>query len=117
MGQRCDTVPNLILVPVALDIATRRIIEADGLAQTGNNDGNNFRSYTQVVCPYLTDTDAWFIGKKGAGLTWWQGGAPEIDFEYDATRRSWSLVIQSEYGVQVSPGAWKFWGGFNLSTS
>lgn len=117
LGQRMDTVPNLILVPVALDITARQIIEADGLAGTANNDGNNFRDYKKVVCPYLTDADAWFVGKKGAGLTWWQGGAPEVDLEYDAQRRSLVLVIQSEYGAQVSPGGWSFWGGSNFSTS
>lgn len=117
MGIRVDTVPNLILVPVALDIDVRRVKDADRLAQTANNDANNFRDYVQVVCPYLTDTDAWFLGRKGAGLTWWQGGPPTVRFQEDAGTLSLVLVMQYEFGAQVSPGAWKFWGGSQLSTS
>ncbi len=54
-----------MLVPPALEFLAAKILESQNEAQSADNDVNAIRTrrrWNLIVNPYLTDTDAWFIG-------------------------------------------------------
>ncbi len=115
---RMNTVPNLIVSGVSLKAEIQRVITAERLAGTANNDANPWTKYKQVVWPFFTDADGWVVGRAKAGLVWWQDDkAPAIDIMPNVTSRTFDLVIQSEFGAQVRPGGWRYWGASQLPTS
>ena len=60
-----------IIVPPALETTAFRLIESEGLPGIADNDKNpikGLRSWSVVVNPLLTDTDAWFIAAADKGM-------------------------------------------------
>lgn len=53
-----------LLVPPALETTAYRLVKSEGLPGVADNDKNpikGLRSWTVIVNPLLTDTDAWFV--------------------------------------------------------
>lgn len=84
---------------------------------TANNDwspGGSGR-YAALGVPYITDTDAWFLMQRGAGVDAFQGGAPDIKQAFDIHHRTWIVSFQFEFAFRVTD--WRTIVGANLSTS
>lgn len=113
LGNRIPNTFNVALMPVSLRSEGERIFESEKRSGTGNNDLNTWKRLRPIVWPFLTDADAWFVGKARAGLVWWQGGAPDIKiYEVDRVTR---ISFQSKFGCQANE--WRNWVGCNVAAS
>jgi len=56
-------VPKYLLIPPALLVTARKLLESEKVAGSANNDKNIVRDYSIkiIVNPYLTDSTAWFL--------------------------------------------------------
>jgi hypothetical protein len=112
---RLDNIPDTLVCGASVGPTAERVLKSDKLAGTANNDINPFRGYTLVQWGFITDTDAWAIGRRGRGLVWWQGDAPDIKIYELPDNRSLRMSMQVEFGAQVLD--YRAWGGSNWATS
>lgn len=120
-GHLAAPVQSLILVvPPHLEFLADRLLNSTGLPGSADNDRNPIksrRSWTLVVNPRLTDTDAWFIvnaDKGGHGLTFYRRVPisteplaidPRTSNRILKTRHRFSMGAWTWVGVYGSPGA------------
>lgn len=108
--------PDTLLVPPALEMAARVILNSTNLPGSANNDVNVASGLLNlVVWDYLTDTDAWFVVKKGEGLVAQNRKEPVIDFYYDEDTKDYKANIVTRLGFRADN--WRFVVGSNFATS
>ena len=89
MSLRIRVMPKCLLVPTASNHIARKLLEADFVVGSADNDPNTTKGLFQdlVVCPYLTDTDSWaIITDIPHGFTFYNRRESEIvrDNEFDS---------------------------------
>lgn len=104
----------VLLIPPALEFTADRLINSMGLPGSADNDKNPFkrRTWTIVVNPRLTDTDAWFLvaaSKANHGLTFYR--RTPIALEPMATDpRSGNRIFKVRHRFSI--GAWTWVGTY-----
>lgn len=111
-GEKINLIPEIILHPAALKFSVAEVLK--------NTDTANIKSKVEnLVTPiqwnYLTDTDAWFLGVPKKGLVWYERKAPQITVYQDEKNKAYIVDIDTRFGAGMNN--WRFWSGFNLSTS
>jgi hypothetical protein len=108
-----------LLVPPALDFASKRLLDSDLRPATADNDLNAIRSMGAVpegysVNHFLTDSDAWFIVTDVPnGMKHFERTALEtsMDGDFDTgnvrykARERYSFGVSDPLGMYGSPGA------------
>jgi hypothetical protein len=99
----------ILLVPPALEFLAERLVRSVSLPGSADNDLNpvkSRRTWTIVVNPRLTDTDAWFVlaADKGMhGLTFYKRVPPTLDpMMIDPQTKDRIFSIRHRFSV----GAW-----------
>ncbi len=65
-GEPLAVMPDVLVVPPALELTARRIVEADTIVESGAAVTNIYRgSATVIVSPYLTDATNWYLLSTG----------------------------------------------------
>jgi hypothetical protein len=105
-----------LLVPPAIEFLAARLLESQNLAQTADNDLNTLRTrrrWRLIVNPYLTDTDAWFVGaseKSRHGLTSYQRVALRVlPVREDA--KTGNQIIKVRFRQSWGAWSWQNWYG------
>jgi hypothetical protein len=115
-GEIIQLMPDTLLIPGGLHFTAKTVLESELAPGGANNDKNAVQN---IVAPiewqYLTDTDAWFLGVKGKGLTFYERKSPVIDFYQDEKDKKFYATIDTRFGATVNN--WRYWVGANLSTS
>lgn len=102
-GNRLGTMPDTLLVPIALEDTALQLVNSFQLPGTGNNDINPRFGQIQVVTwNQLTDTDAWFlidsVGMRQA-LRWYNRVPLEISLKSnEATRAVYQFYMRYSFG-------------------
>lgn len=111
-----EIIPNVLVVPTALRFTAKRILESEKIPGKADNDINPMKDIVElVVNPYLTDTNAYFLGVKGKGILALDRKAPELRFYRDEKTLDYYASIHARFGGGVKN--WRFWGGSNFSTT
>ena len=111
--------PKRLLVPPALDFASKRLLDSDLRPATADNDINAIRSMGAVpegysVNHFLTDSDAWFVVTDVPnGMRHFERTALEtsMDGDFDTgnvrykARERYSFGVSDPLGMYGSPGA------------
>ena len=114
--ERISLMPDILLIPPALKFTADDILKSTNVLGSANNNINPTQNLlTPVVWQYLTDTDAWFVGKAKAGLVWYERKQPVIDFFQDPNNKKFYATIDARWGAAVEN--WRYWVGSNFSTS
>lgn len=106
----------ILLVPPALEFLADRLINSVGLPGSADNDRNPIksrRSWTIIVNPRLTDTDAWFVGtadKARHALTFYRRVAPTLD-PMTIDPRTKNRIFTVRHRFSVGAWAWQGWYG------
>lgn len=111
-GEKITLKPDIVLFNPALHFTVKAVLE--------NTDTANGKSVVQglvqpVEWSYLTDNDAWFLGKAKRGLKWYERQAPIIKFYQNPKNDNYYVTIGVRFGAGVDN--WRFWQGNNFSTS
>lgn len=111
-GEIISLMPDTILFNPNLRFSVRQVLE--------NTDTANLKSNVQgllkpIEWHYLTDTDAWYVGKAKKGIKFMERKAPVIDFYQDEKSKKYYATIDTRFGVMVNN--WRFWVSNNLATS
>jgi len=109
--------PRKLIVPTALQFVAAKILETTQKVGSADNDVNVVRGMIQgdaIVSPYLTDSDAWFIGTDCPnGLVCYERRAADLardnefateNLQFKVTAR-WSQGVTDPRGIFGSPGA------------
>lgn len=114
---RMKLIPNCILFPTALKLTVSEILESTLIAYTSTNTKNVLQALFEspIHNPYLTDTDAWFIGCKKKGLIALNRQEPVIDFFQDKKNRCFWATAEMRIGMMM--WNWRFWCGSQFSSS
>lgn len=82
VGELCGIVPNLLLVPPALENTAKTICETDGIVGKADNDLNPQKGrFTYIMWPYLSSSTTWFMidsAKMKQSLIWFDRTALDI---------------------------------------
>lgn len=115
-GNRIMIRPDTLLVPRELEAEARVILNSEYEPGTPNNDINVlYKALDLVVWPYLTDTDAWFVGTRNKGMIWFDREGAVIDVWQDRDTRGWKSTVTRRFSCGVVD--WRYWYGCNISTS
>ena len=115
-GEIVQIMPDTLLIPGNLHFTAKTLLESELLPGVANNDKNAVQNLVSPIeWQYLTDTDAWFIGKRQAGLKFYERKAPVIDFFQDEISKKYYATIDTRFGAGVTN--WRYWVGANGSTS
>ena len=111
-GEKIALMPDVLVIPSALRFTAKEIIQ--------NTDTANLRSSVEnllsvIEWQYLTDTDAWFIGKRQQGIKFYERKMPVIQFYQNEKNNKFVAKIHTRFGVGVDN--WRYWVGSNFSTS
>jgi hypothetical protein len=111
-----DLRPDTLVVPPALEMTARVILNSTQLPGSTNNDINVMSGIVNlVVWPYLTTATSWFLMRKQSGLIAQNRKAPVIDFYQDEDTKGYKANIIARWGVRVDN--WRFIVGSNAPTS
>lgn len=88
MSLKIRVMPKCLVVPTSLNHTARKLLEADFVIGSADNDPNTTKGLFQdlIVSPYITDADSWMIITDiPHGFTWYNRRAAEIvrDNEFD----------------------------------
>lgn len=115
-GEKIEIMPDVLLIPPDLRFTAKTILESDNVVSSANNDINVTKGIvTPVEWHYLTDTNAWFLGKAKSGLTWMERKQPVIDVYQNDMNKNYYVTIHARWGAYMDN--WRFWVGSQLSTS
>ena len=116
-GEKVTVMPNVIMVPPALQFTLTKLLGTELLPGTAQNDVNPVRGlFRPVVNRYLTDdTDAWWMGAAGMGIRVRDSGVPRILTYRDEKKHCIVVEPQTFFGVAVTD--WRFWYANNKATS
>ena len=114
--QKVALMPDTLLIPASLKFTAKGLLENQWVGGNANLDINTVQN---IVAPvewqYLTDTDAWFLGKRQKGLVFLNRRMPVIDFYTDPKTKAEFVTIDCRWGAYVNN--WRFWVGSQFSTS
>lgn len=116
-GDRIRNRMDTMVVPGDLEFTARTILNSTLLPGSPNNDANVVAGRLNLI-PWnaLTDdTDAWWIGRAGAGVRVRDSGAPFLETVYDPKTRTLSVVAASYFGATVRE--WRAWHCANKAAS
>jgi len=83
---------------------------------SGAMDKNvNYNKLRIIENPFITDTDAWFIGAPGRSIRVMDSGVPQPRLDWDFKSRTWVATIEKRWGRYVRD--WRGIRGHNLPTS
>lgn len=107
---------KVLVVPTALSIEAKTIINSTLVPNTANNATNVLKGEYEVVeNPYLTTATAWAIGRKSLGIKLWISKKPVLDFwRVPETRQ---LRASAHIDIAVAVTNWRGWVGSNFPTS
>lgn len=115
-GQIFDIMPDVLLIPPALKFTAQEILNSTLVPFVTNNTVNVLNSIlTAMDWAYLTDTDAWFIGKLKNGLMATDREGVTLDFWQDETSLDYFARIFTRFGGAVTN--WRYWLANNSATS
>ena len=115
-GQIFDLEPDVLLIPPALKFTAQEILNSALVPFVTNNTTNVLNSIlTPMAWPYLTDTDAWFIGKLKNGLMATDREGISLDFWQDEISMDYFARSFTRFGGAVTN--WRFWLGNGCNTS
>lgn len=115
-GEKVMIKPDVILVPPALIFDALTLMNSSLIPGSGNNDINVLKGLLQPLeWQYLTDTDAWFIGKKQKGIVFHNRKPLTFDFWKDEDTKGYKASVVARWGAHVKD--FRYWGGSNFSTS
>lgn len=108
--------PDTLLIPGGLHFTAKTLLESELVPGSANNDKNVVNGLIQPIeWAYLTDADGWFLGKKQAGLKFYERKAPVIDFYQDEKSKKYYATIDTRFGAGVYN--WRYWIASAISTS
>jgi len=118
-GKKIYIRPTVLLVQLGSDnwFAARRIVESAAMV-SGTHSGveNLWKAQLRVVgWPYLTDSDAWFMGCANLGLKSLARLPLSIDYYEDKQKDGQVVRCRIRFGRCVDN--FRFWVGANFSTS
>lgn len=115
-GGIVNIMPDTLLIPPQLHFTAKTLLESELITGSANNDKNSVQNLVQPIeWQYLTDTDAWYLGRRKAGLVFYERQAPVIDFYQDETNKKYYATIDTRFGAGVYN--WRYWLASNISTS
>lgn len=115
-GKKKAMRPDILVVPSALSFTADRILKSTNVIGSGNNDINTMQNILQKVeWQYLTDTNAWAIGKSKKGLEFHNRMGLTFDFWYDETTKAYLASAMARFGAAVTD--WRYWVGSNWDAS
>ena len=115
-GEKIALRPDTLLIPPALRFTAKTILDSELLPGGANNDINTSQNLVSPIeWQYLTDTNGWFVGSRGKGLTFLERKAPIIDFYQDELSKKYYATIDARFGGMVTN--WRHWVAANISTS
>lgn len=103
-GEKISVIPDLILVPRALEQTAWEIISSRGKVETANNNANfHFGKYKLAVWDYLTDANNWFMidsALKDMFLLWFDRIPLEMgrDKDFDTYLAKFSAYMRYSNG-------------------
>lgn len=105
-----------LLVPPSLEFLASKILESQGEQGTADNDLNTLRTrrrWRLIVNPYLTDTDAWFVGAtdKGRHSLCSYVRVPIRAMPVESDARTGNLIIKTRFRQSWGAWAWQNWFG------
>ena|SRR3990167_2170625 len=115
-GEIVSIMPDTLLIPPALHFTAKTLLESELVTGSANNDKNTVQNLvTPIEWQYFTDTDAWVLGARQKGLTFYERKSPVIDFYQDETDKKFYATIDTRFGAVVNN--WRYWVAANLATS
>jgi len=107
---------DYILYPGNLQFDVREVLESTLVPGKTDNTKNVLQDLLEPIkWQYLTNANAFFIGKKKKGLLWLNRRGVHMDFFDDKKARRWRAVSSLRFGGMVTN--WRFHAGSNFSTS
>lgn len=93
--------PKTLVVPTASNFRARKLLESSYVTGSADNDVNPLLGLLAdlVVSPWLTDTDAWFIGTDAEGLRFWRREATEIFRDNEFSTRNLNIATTGRWDV------------------
>jgi len=108
VGEIVGTIPDLLLVPPALENTAKTICETEGIVGYADNDINPQRGrFSYIMWPLLSSATTWFLidsAMMKQSLFWFEREAPQIDPE-DSDQHIWITYIAN---MRYSYG-WRDW--------
>lgn len=115
-GEVIDLTPDVLLIPPALRFTAMEILQSEKEPDVFNNTINVLRNIIQpMVWSYLTDSDAWFLGRLKHGLMATDREDVSLDFYEDEENMSYVARVFTRFGGAVTN--WRYWVAANCSTS
>jgi len=115
-GQKVSIKPDTLLIPPNLRFTAKTILESERVPGNANNDINAVQNIVEPIeWEYLTDTDAWFLGKRLKGIKVLNRRIPIIEFYKNPETKAIYVTIDARWGAFVKN--WRYWLGSNFSTS
>jgi len=105
---------RILLVPPSLELTAMQLVNSTLIPGSPNNDVNPLKGAMEVVvCPDLTDTDAWFIVRK-EGIKFWVS-EPRMKFWTNENNESMYASVMIDYAICVKN--WRCAVGSNFATA
>lgn len=115
-GEVIDLMPDTLLIPPALKFTAQEILETTAVPYLFENTVNVLYSIVRPLeWSYITDTDAWFLGRLKGGLMATQREDVSLDFWQDEETMDYYARAFTRFGGCVTN--WRFWYGNNLATT
>ena len=118
-GLRVTIMPNVLLCQLNSDtyFTAKRLLQSSGDVDATHSGVVNIwqNAMTLVGSPFLTDSDAWFVGVARRGLKSLARKDPVIDYYEDKSIDSQVVRMRARWGRCVAN--FRFWAGANFSTS
>ena len=105
-GLRTRRMPKVLIVPPDLNFRARKLLESSYVTGSADNDVNPLLGLLAdlVVSPWLTDTDAWFVGTDAEGLRFWRREQTEIFRDNEFSTRNLNIATTGRWDV-----SWDDW--------
>lgn len=113
--RRVEIMPDTLLIPQELVETAVGIVEARGLAGTGNNDANPFSQLKIMPWSLLEDTDAWFTLQAKKGFTFYDDDEVIFEVAEDPDTRSEAMYAHAYWALMVHD--WRYAVSNALATS
>lgn len=114
--ERINIIPDYIMYPTALQFEVRRVLESTLIPGKGNNDTNVLQNILEpIMNPYLTNAEAFFIGKKKKGKIALMRRGVKMGFYHDEDKRRWKGVSSLRFGGYINN--WRFDAGSKYATA
>lgn len=105
-GKLVNFMPEILLVPPELEFTAKEIVKSVLRSDTANNTANILgeKNLRVVVCNYLTDTGAWFVGvaPDESELHYYERRPPRIESGFDFDEGNGKTKITTRYDVGYS---------------